>query len=605
MSFLEGAQSTNPDLHNSSASLHVHNSKKRDVDFGSCAASLNRASSPKDGDVSLSRSFHPFRSELEQCNVKITQFDDDAPTQVESAESLPDHVDRKGRCVHHPSVRLYKKQLLGGFQLILDKCPHCDASNCDNMVAEGAWGQASIASRPHIVLKRSMSASRSDSRGKSEVYTRASSAERRAASYKNDWRKAVSESEVSRGEGTSFLEQAPDRRKAPSENGEKRATTPNKRRSGKALSENGVGSRPSTSAFIDDKPQSVSKKLYKYMDTSLKGGSPNNKPKSFRKTFSESNARPSTDSPFIDDSPSFVLWGLEKLSLINAKNRSTSRSRSERVESSARSTASNKSSKSDGRSCKSDGRSCKSDGNGKSTKSGKSKRQWDKTGRCRKHPSIILAKKKPFAKGWDMLRDSCPFCAEVGSEVSFSKMNLSSLNGKEDYNASKQRSSSDGGPTEDRKSKEDTVDKMPQDENRVYKMPFTHPGRNAEQESGWYTGSVDEFGKPHGTGRMRTKTGNVYDGSWNHGYSEQYLEKQNRIKSGFGSNIAPWKQNVTSPHYEPTPGGYSPSPPHQGPSFMMQAHLMPPPPLQFTQRAQGQRGGQYPAESAPLYWQRG
>jgi hypothetical protein len=78
------------------------------------------------------------------------------------------------------------------------------------------------------------------------------------------------------------------------------------------------------------------------------------------------------------------------------------------------------------------------------------------------------------------------------------------------------------------------------------------------------------------------------------------------LQSGFGSNIAPWKQNVTSPHYEPTPGGYSPSPPQQGPSLMMQAHLMPPPPLQFTQRAHGQqRGGQYPAESAPLYWQRG
>lgn len=46
------------------------------------------------------------------------------------------------------------------------------------------------------------------------------------------------------------------------------------------------------------------------------------------------------------------------------------------------------------------------------------------------------------------------------------------------------------------------------------------------------------------------KTGNVVEGQWANGYSEQYIENEKRIKSGFGSNIAPWKQSTTSPQYE-------------------------------------------------------
>jgi hypothetical protein len=81
----------------------------------------------------------------------------------------------------------------------------------------------------------------------------------------------------------------------------------------------------------------------------------------------------------------------------------------------------------------------------------------------------------------------------------------------------------------------------------VQKMPYTTPWG----ESGWYTGEVNDGGKPHGQGRMRIKTGNIVDGNWINGYSEEYLEKQKRMKSGFGTNIAKWKQNAASPHYEP------------------------------------------------------
>ncbi|KAL7465844.1 hypothetical protein ACHAXS_006153 [Conticribra weissflogii] len=39
--------------------------------------------------------------------------------------------------------------------------------------------------------------------------------------------------------------------------------------------------------------------------------------------------------------------------------------------------------------------------------------RFDKTsGRCVHHPSIIVARKKPFAKGWDMIRDGCPLCMD-------------------------------------------------------------------------------------------------------------------------------------------------------------------------------------------------
>jgi hypothetical protein len=46
---------------------------------------------------------------------------------------------------------------------------------------------------------------------------------------------------------------------------------------------------------------------------------------------------------------------------------------------------------------------------------------------------------------------------------------------------------------------------------------------------------------------MRFKTGHSYEGEWNHGYSEEHMENLNRMKSGFGSNKAAWKQSETAP----------------------------------------------------------
>ena len=50
----------------------------------------------------------------------------------------------------------------------------------------------------------------------------------------------------------------------------------------------------------------------------------------------------------------------------------------------------------------------------KDAKKGKrsSKAKFDKNGRCTRHPHIVVASKRPFANGWNMILDCCPTCAE-------------------------------------------------------------------------------------------------------------------------------------------------------------------------------------------------
>ena len=85
---------------------------------------------------------------------------------------------------------------------------------------------------------------------------------------------------------------------------------------------------------------------------------------------------------------------------------------------------------------------------------------------------------------------------------------------------------------------------------KVFRLPYTTPLR----ESGWYTGEVDSDGRPHGYGRMRFKVGHTYEGKWSHGYAygEGQREKLNRMKSGFGSNKAAWKQSEMAPSVQNT-----------------------------------------------------
>jgi hypothetical protein len=73
----------------------------------------------------------------------------------------------------------------------------------------------------------------------------------------------------------------------------------------------------------------------------------------------------------------------------------------------------------------------------------------------------------------------------------------------------------------------------------VSRMPYTTPWG----QTGWYSGEINHYGVPNGEGRMRFKTGEDHFGRWNNGYSEQYIEASIRMKRGFGTNVAPWKES--------------------------------------------------------------
>ena len=186
-----------------------------------------------------------------------------------------------------------------------------------------------------------------------------------------------------------------------------------------------------------------------------------------------------------------------------------------------------------------------------------------KTGRCKKHPSIILAKKSTFrSNSWEMIRKTgCPLCAEVkdGADLEVdqgldeeSQKNMERLlnygrNSSAGSSSSSQKVEAKKAASRRRSGNSvDMIDSIPSDvirSRKVSKMSYTTP----LGESGWYTGEVDLEGKPHGSGRMRFKTGHSYEGVWKHGYSEAHMENINRMKSGFGSNKAAWKQSEMAP----------------------------------------------------------
>ena len=76
----------------------------------------------------------------------------------------------------------------------------------------------------------------------------------------------------------------------------------------------------------------------------------------------------------------------------------------------------------------------------------------------------------------------------------------------------------------------------------VLHMPFTTPWGDA----GWYSGEVNESGTPNGKGRMRFKNGNLHDGIWANGYSDQYIECSDRFNRGFIQKPGSWKQSPST-----------------------------------------------------------
>lgn len=189
-----------------------------------------------------------------------------------------------------------------------------------------------------------------------------------------------------------------------------------------------------------------------------------------------------------------------------------------------------------------------------------------KTGRCKKHPSIIIAKKSHFRKGcWDMIKAECPLCSEVeskrqdksgrGDDATLKSSFASSPNNASKFNDSHtsltnslrlsntSKTSQGCNDTQSLHNPSSTPtdrrlkDLVADGELCVRRMPHSTPWG----ESGWYTGAVDSDGIPHGRGRMRTKTGNVIMGTWTEGYpDDDNLERRKgKMNSGFDSKLIP------------------------------------------------------------------
>ena len=187
------------------------------------------------------------------------------------------------------------------------------------------------------------------------------------------------------------------------------------------------------------------------------------------------------------------------------------------------------------------------------------------TGRCKKHPSIILAKKSAFRKGWDVIKVECPRCGEArkhqrrhdksgggaaDQNLKLNKGNNSMKDSNDDINPDSVAATSTTFETDmsDKSGKVEAPPRRPngsinhlvddsvtatKDTESLYvtRMPYTTPWG----EIGWYSGKVNSRGTPNGKGRMRTKTGNVIEGMWSNGYSDdEKLERRSgKMKSGF------------------------------------------------------------------------
>ena len=708
-SFIHKQKSIEPsDLNESSASNQMSQ------DLGKSSASL---SSSRDFS---SRDLNKTPIDKEPRKVRVTQFSDEPDLELESSESLPNHCDKKGRCINHSNIRLYKRQLLGGYSLIMETCPLCEV----------AKQQAKLepSPRPSIVIKRSSSAGRAGKTMEKKVsseYVRSlslekkSSLERRSSTSKRSLlgrvkssRKGALETDASRSQREATLLDESNRSinyASDYESSENIGASPSgkmkpKLSARKAKSENEylrtrggttfIDESNQSNNYIDDSEREVSKipspagkrkpKLLRnamseneatrlrggttFLDESNRSrGAPPPCLKSLSsdfKTFSMKNSPMSSPRPILSrrttsdtdngnrrhetsflrddirrkqpetglvldtsrsgsgstvsssplDSPetpstrqklslrrasdlsedkapstgkehsstdnnqaptSMLEKGLEKLSLLSRKGRSSSRGRSKSDVLTTKSLGSRARSEYSDATCDivSLGHSSKP-----IQKSKSKRRQWDNTGRCKKHPSIILARKRPFSNGWDKLHECCPMCEEAKFEISTSRMNhllgrdkspspsdfnanlhpreqislaateMNNMRQTEEPKRNRSRGKIDRSSRSDprRSNNRTPVDNMSQQVPRVQKMPYTTPSG----ETGWYSGEVNEKGHPNGQGRMRMKTGNVVEGQWINGYSEQYIENEKRIKSGFGSNVAPWKQSVASPQYD-------------------------------------------------------
>lgn len=662
------------------ANVHKINSPNPKADLVSRQNSL-RASLTSQGSSELASSFNSNkfrRSSLEEDlelsfaslystssqprPVRVSQFKDAAPLEImcESLESLPPNCDKKGRCAKHPLVRLYKKKLLGGFELVRESCPYCDVeggtqgAGCSVESGQGTMTmvqqleqqqleqQQQYQQPPQQISTKQVKGGDSDAAAATGISTKVKESVGGLTRRLSNGLVTVTEK--------SETQDASLRANPPPPPPRKRATSVE---------------RPRASSIERRSP---------YMES--------NRPRihiSKRGTQSENDVvlkDSSSSTPFLEKSSSFLEKGLDKLSLLHNKGRSSSRGRGGGSGTGRLKEATSKS----------DGGYTLSESSKSSSSNTSQVNKFDKNGRCKKHPSIILARKKPFANGWDMLRDECPFCDECkGSEINKAKMNsllrkrsgrnaqrslsndrgrilggsgsrsrsrsmsmnvLDDVNdihascpvfevlvseldepkspkkkssnskkkerkcessrknggnnttGDEDrtFESRRATSSSETWQSSDQSRQMSMIDQIPTSQgmeqtSHVSKMPYTTPNG----QSGWYTGEVNSNGKPNGHGRMRFKTGSQFEGEWVDGYSEEYLEKQKRMKSGFGTNIAPWKMNLTSTYPTGVSGDFSNS------RHLSSSSTGPHPPLPLVQSPEAVHyQNQYQQQAAPV-----
>ncbi|KAL7544687.1 hypothetical protein ACHAWF_014173 [Thalassiosira exigua] len=509
---------------------------------------------------------------------------------------LPEGVDRKGRCLRHPNVRLFKKKILGGYESVRDACPNC----MEEAPYEEMWrGRAKAHSDTGLSRGRSRSPLQS-ARSRDQT---SRPRERRPKSKTGG--NALDRSDNSPLPCVPFLpaerNNAIPKGESPGQQGQSQLHVDLQRVPPPPFEQG------RSSTVTPPPPQTRGRKKQNNQKSSQNGGRSSS---SLGRRQQKSLDALNSSFQGSNDKSMFEM-GIEKLSSLPSRARSSSRKR--RSSSSANHDRSAMSLQSEW--SREQGVVSMSDlGSNLSSHTKKApapKLKFNKkTGRCKKHPSIILAKKSNFNKGWDIIRDGCPYCNEPkqnppeGAGKEFSEINTKKMNaliqGKNTYadgvdcqpsfdvvrqsNArprSPRKTSNEIRP-EPKAFRQQSID----DANhcpggnatsRVSRMPYTTPWG----ESGWYTGEVNSSGQPHGQGRMRYKTGNQTDGEWTNGYSEYFLEKRGRMKSGFGTNVAPWKERdrgksssgvAQSSSTAPYPQGQyaaAPQAPHLTPTYGM------------------------------------
>jgi len=458
------------------------------------------------------------------------------PSDESSAHhSSPQNCDKRGRCKLHPQYKLYKKKLLGGYEFI-SNCPVCVAkSRGSNRTKSGDYSTASA---------KSPSAKMSGRNSRSRERARSKSADRIPnvpnLDYEDDDNNDYDTSKRPHSSGPGRMrtraKSVEQRRLSHSQERLRRTRTLSRDKDRELRASNGSSSSRGKKVInalenIRDRfptPSSVTSAINSQHEGNLR----------------QRRSRSREERRLPDDERGTLLlkgWSpstknLEKgIRALQQRESGSSKDKPPRMSASYDETTSRKK---------------------KNMASNPFVRQTDvvhfdkKTGRCKKHPSIILAKKSTFRSGsWEIIKkNGCPLCSEARvdsdldelgqgfDEDTKKKMEILLKGGRDD-------GSFYSNPT---LSNQQIIDSIPPEGLRgrkVSKLHYTTP----LGETGWYTGEVDSEGIPHGHGRMRFKTGHSYEGEWNHGYSEVHMDNLNRIKSGFGSNKAAWKQSEIAP----------------------------------------------------------